>query len=146
VLPAQQPFGHEVASQTQADAPLEHSCPEAHAAQAAPAAPQELFDSEPYGTHVVPLQHPFGHDVASQTHWPVLVLHSWPVEQAAHAVPPAPHDAFDSLDSSSHVEPLQQPEHEDPPQLHTPLVHACPEPHVLHTAPAVPHTENDCDE
>jgi hypothetical protein len=44
----------------------------------------------------VPLQHPFGHEVASQTHWPVLVLHSWPAAHAAHVAPAAPHDAFDS--------------------------------------------------
>jgi hypothetical protein len=146
VLPLQQPFGHDVASQTQPDAPLEHSCPEAHAAQAAPAAPQELLDSEPYGTHVVPLQHPFGQDAALHTHWPVLVLHCWPEPHGVQAAPPTPHMELLSLESGSHVDPLQQPAHEVPPQLHTPLVHACPEAHVLHAAPAAPHTENDCDE
>jgi hypothetical protein len=43
---------------------------------------------------VLPLQHPFGHDVASQTHVPVVRLHSWPVPQAAHAAPPVPHEPF----------------------------------------------------
>jgi hypothetical protein len=46
--------------------------------------------------HVGPLQQPPGHEVASQTHRPVALLHSWPVLQAAHAAPPAPHEAFPS--------------------------------------------------
>jgi hypothetical protein len=95
---------------------------------------------------VLPPQQPLGHDVASQTHCPVLVLHSWPAEHAAHAAPPDPHEAFDSPDTGSHTEPLQQPEHEEPPQLHTPLTHACPEPHVLQAPPPVPQADADCDE
>ena len=39
---------------------------------------------------VEPLQQPAGHEVASQTHWPVVVLHSCPVPQAPHAAPPTP--------------------------------------------------------
>ncbi len=94
-----------------------------------------------------PLQQPFGHEVASQTHWPVLVLHSWPVAHAAHAAPPAPHEVFDSLESGSHVvPPLQQPAHEPPPHEHVPFEHESPVPHALHAAPPVPHEELDWEE
>jgi hypothetical protein len=47
VLPLQHPFGHEFASHTHAPVDVLHSCPVAHAAHAAPPAPQEAFDSEP---------------------------------------------------------------------------------------------------
>jgi hypothetical protein len=94
---------------------------------------------------VLPLQHPFGHEAPSQTHCPVVVLHSWPVAHALHAAPPAPHEAPVSLVSASHPEPLQHPAHELPPQLHTPLEHACPPLHGLQTAPAVPHWALDCE-
>jgi hypothetical protein len=40
----------------------------------------------------VPLQQPFGHEVASQTHLPLVVLHSWPVAHAEQAPPPEPHE------------------------------------------------------
>jgi hypothetical protein len=75
----------------------------------------------------------------------VALLHSCPDGQAAHSAPPAPHDALDSLASTSHEPLLQQPLHEPPPQLQTPLEHACPEEQALHEAPAVPHTEVDWD-
>jgi hypothetical protein len=39
---------------------------------------------------VLPLQHPFGHDLASQTQVPVLVLHSCPDGHALQATPPVP--------------------------------------------------------
>jgi hypothetical protein len=140
----QQPFGHEVASQTHLPVVLLHSCPVPHAAQLAPAVPQELFDSEPYATHVVPLQQPLGHEVASQTHWPVALLHSSPPLQATQAAPPEPHDELDSLERASHVEPLQHPVQEPPPQLHVPLEQVSPVPHELHVAPPVPHWLDDC--
>jgi hypothetical protein len=44
---------------------------------------------------VLPLQHPVAHEVASHTHVPVVVLHSWPDGHAPHAAPAAPHDALD---------------------------------------------------
>jgi hypothetical protein len=50
---------------------------------------------------------------------------------------------FDSLDSASHVVPLQQPEQEPPPQLQVPFEQALPDPHALHAAPPVPHCELD---
>jgi len=35
-----------------------------------------VFDSLAYGTQTLPSQQPFGHEVASQTHAPVVLLHS----------------------------------------------------------------------
>jgi hypothetical protein len=124
VLPLQQPPGHEVELQTHVPFVVLHAWPEPHAEHAAPPVPHDEFDSEPYGTQVFPLQQPFGHEVASQTHDPLVVLHSWPDEQAAHAAPPEPHEVFDSLESGSHVvPPLQQPAHEVPLHEQEPLEH-----------------------
>jgi hypothetical protein len=72
VLALQHPFEQEVASHTHWPVVLLHSCPDAHPPHAAPAAPHCVFDSDPYGTQVLPLQHPLGHDVGSQTHDPPL--------------------------------------------------------------------------
>jgi hypothetical protein len=83
--PALQQPAHELLPQPQA--PPEHAWPEAHEPHAAPAVPQALDDCDAYGTHALPLQQPLGHDVALQTHWPVLVSHCCP---DAHAVQPAP--------------------------------------------------------
>jgi hypothetical protein len=44
---------------------------------------------------VLPLQQPFGHEAASQMHWPVLVLHACPVAQVPHVAPPVPHEPAD---------------------------------------------------
>jgi hypothetical protein len=79
--------------------------------------------------------------LASQTHAPVVWLHSWPDGQAAHETPFEPHAPFDSLPSGSHVVPLQQPLHAPPPQLHAPLVHDWPAPQGPHALPLVPHVE-----
>ncbi len=97
------------------------------------------------------MQHPFGHEVLSQTHAPVVVLHSRPVPaglpHAWQLAPPEPHVVFDSLDRPTHDVPLQQPAHAPPPQEHTPFVHACPLPHPgEQLAPAVPHDVVDCAE
>jgi hypothetical protein len=85
------------------------------------------------------LQQPLGHELASQTHCPVVLSHSCPVGHAAQIAPPAPHDPVDSLDSCSHVLPLQQPAHAPPPQVQAPFEHVSPVPHALHAAPPVPH-------
>ena len=45
----------------------------AHAAHAIPPAPHALPDWEVYITHVLPLQHPLGHEVALHTHCPALL-------------------------------------------------------------------------
>ena len=77
---------------------------------AAPPAPHCEGDSEEKGTHVLPLQQPLGHELALQTHWPVVVLHVWPALQAPHAAPAAPQELLDSEAYASQV-PLdvQQP-------------------------------------
>jgi hypothetical protein len=78
-----------------------------HAVQVAPAAPHWLSDCEEYGTHAPPLQQPFGQEIASQTHRPLL--HSRPDAHAAQAAPAAPHELPDSEAYGTHVPPLQQP-------------------------------------
>ncbi len=139
VEPLQQPAGHDVDVQTHCPVVVLHCCPVPHDAHAAPPAPHEEFVSEAYSTQVLPLQQPFGHEVALHTHCPLLVLHIWPVAHAAHAAPPEPQEVFDSLVSASHVEPLQQPAHDIVPHEQTPLEQVSPEPHAAHTAPPVPH-------
>jgi hypothetical protein len=141
VVPLQQPVGQEVESQTHWPFALLHSWPDAHAVQLAPAAPHELFDSDPYASHApAAVQQPAGQEAASQTHCPVALLHSWPATQALHVAPPAPHEPFDSFPSASHDDPLQQPPHDEPPHEQTPLEQVSPLPHALHAAPAVPHS------
>ncbi len=142
VLPLQQPFGHEVASHTHPEELLEHSSLVEQAPHTAPATPHDALVCEAYATHVPPtvaVQHPLGHDVASHTHWPVVLLHSCPEPHAPHAAPPAPHEVFVSDDGASHVEPLQQPVHAPPPpHEQTPLAQVSPLPQGLHAAPDVP--------
>jgi len=90
------------------------------------------------------LQHPFGHDVASQTQLPAE-LHSWPVGHALHVVPAAPHDVADSPENGSHVLPaVQQPAQAVPPHVHAPPVHVPPLAHEPHAAPPIPHSDDDC--
>jgi hypothetical protein len=141
VAPLQQPPGHAVGSQWHVPLAVLQLSPAPHARHPAPPAPHEVFDWLAYGTQTLPSQQPFGHEVASQTHAPLVVLHSRPDAHARHTTPPAPHDPVDSPERASHVVPLQQPAHADPPQVHVPAVveHVCPEPHGAHAAPAVPH-------
>ncbi len=94
--------------------------------------------------HVLPLQQPVGHDVASHTHWP-LPLHSWPDAQAPHATPPVPHDPLDSPANSSHVpDAVQHPGHDVPAQEHAPLAQDSPVPQAEQALPPVPHWVADC--
>jgi hypothetical protein len=68
-----------------------------HALHAAPSVPHWPGDCEAYGTHVLPLQQPAGHEAASHTHWPVALLHSCPgVVQLVQVAPPVPHEVVDS--------------------------------------------------
>jgi len=63
-----------------------------------------------YGTHVLPLQQPAGHELALHVHCPRT--HTWVESQAAHALPPVPHAPGDWPASSSQVPlvpPLQHP-------------------------------------
>ena len=77
VVAVQQPLGHELALQTHWPDVVLHVWPVAHAPQAAPPAPHEVADSEAYASHVpLEVQHPLGHELASQTHCPVLSWHS----------------------------------------------------------------------
>ncbi len=76
MLPLQQPLGQELTLQTHWPAEL-HVCPLEHVPQAAPPVPHELLVCEAYASQVPPeVQQPLGHELASQTHLPVLVLHS----------------------------------------------------------------------
>ena len=145
-LPSLQHPTHAVPPQVHS--PSAHDCPEAHAPQAAPPAPHTLDDCDAYARHVSPLQQPVGHDVASQTHCPVVVLQLWPVAQGAHVAPAAPHDAVDSLASASHAPALQQPSGQVfASHAHVPLVVSHrPSAHDEHAAPVAPHWLADSDE
>jgi hypothetical protein len=98
VVPAQQPFLHDVASQ--AHAPAVQCWPVVHAAHAAPPAPHVASDS---GWHVVPEQHPLGH--MHPLHTPAV--HASPCGHASHAWPATPQLAGSV--PASHVAPLQHP-------------------------------------
>jgi hypothetical protein len=143
----QQPSGHDAALHPQMPVATLQSSPCAQAAHAAPPVPHDALDSAPYGSHVpVVVQQPFGHDVASQTHCPFVVLHAWPAAHALHTDPVAPHEVFDSLPSISQVPfAVQQPLHDPPPQLQAPIEHAWPFAHELQAAPAVPQVPPLCD-
>jgi hypothetical protein len=125
LLLSQQPFGHDVPLQTHAPpeqicpgwhcaSPLQVHAPPVHPSAVAPHAvhlpppvPQvDVFS----GSQTLPLQHPEGHDLASQTHPPFT--HSCPGPHAA----PAPHE-------------------HDPPAQPSDLVAS----HAEHCPPADPH-------
>jgi len=97
----------------------------------------------------LPLQQPLGHEVASQTHCPVVMVHRWPDAHVPHAMPPVPHEEFDWAGYGSHkpvAPPLQQPFG----QLlslhsHRPLaVSQRPLGHDAHATPASPQAVADC--
>jgi hypothetical protein len=89
--PLQQPLGQVVASHEQVPVPVSHT-PFAQTLHAAPPAPHCEADSDAYATHVPAAeQQPPGHELASHTHVPVVVLHSWPAPHAPQATPAAPH-------------------------------------------------------
>jgi hypothetical protein len=109
---------------------------------------------------VLPLQQPPPHEFASQTHWPVLVLHSRFAPQLEHVAPAVPHDPVDSWAKSSHVPvgpPLQQPlGHVLESHVHVPAVEPVPGDALAlvsqrplaqgpHAAPPVPHSELVCE-
>jgi hypothetical protein len=95
---------------------------------------------------VLPLQQPLGHEVALQTHWP-MPLHCWPAAQATHAVPPLPHEVFDSAENGSQVDPLQQPAQElVPPHEHEPALQVSPEPQAAHATPPTPQRDEVCED
>jgi hypothetical protein len=108
------------------------------------------LDCAEYKTHVLPLQQPPPHEFASQTHCPVLLLHSRFAPQGPHVAPAVPHDAVDSCAKSSHVPagpPLQHPlghvleSHVQVPAVVPVLVSHTPLAQGPHAAPPVPHSE-----
>jgi hypothetical protein len=122
---SQHPLGHEAAVQPHFPVDVLHASPAGHAAQTAPAAPQLAFVSLAYGTQVFPLQHPFGHDVASHAHVWVADAHSWPVRHAVHFEPPVPQTALVSLAYGTQAFPLQQPlAHDVESQTHAVPLHS----------------------
>jgi hypothetical protein len=173
-LPVQHPSGHDVASQTHTPCaqcspcvqgnPVPHRHVPLVSHRSAASALHAMHDSPPVPqvagprtSHVVPLQHPAGHEVASQMHapamhrWPLLhavfppQVHAPPAEQPSvsvashitHAAPPAPHVA--GL-AGWHSVPEQHPlEHWHP--LHAPAAHVSPDGHALHALPAAPHRD-----
>jgi hypothetical protein len=100
-----------------------------------------------FTSHVFPLQHPVGHDVALHTHWPPM--HAWPVahwapvpqvhaplvhaserlgSQVVHALPPVPQEVCEAV---VQVVPLQQPVgHDVPSQPHEPATQCWPAAHA----------------
>ena len=128
--PVQQPPEHELPSQMHAPDtqrwPLTHAAPaphaqvpavvqlseaaESHNLHIAPLAPQRASDRE---TQVGPSQHPDGHDVALQTHWPAE--QRWPT---AHAAPEPQEQVPPAEQPSARV--ASQPTHAAPPLPHVP--------------------------
>jgi hypothetical protein len=141
--PLQHPLGQVLESQEHKPSVVSQS-PFVQAAQAAPPAPQSAADCADASTHVLPLQQPNVHELESHTHWPVVLLHSWPEEQAPQVSPPVPQEVLLSEPYSSHVPvmpPLQQPSgHEVASQTHCPIpLHSWPDGHAAQTAPPEPH-------
>jgi len=120
---------------------------EPHGEHVAPAVPHEVSPSDAHGSQVPfapPLQQPFGHEVASHTHWPLFLSHSRPLLQAAQVAPLAPQTA-PSLVRGVHVPVVvQQPLQEPPPHAQTPLVQASPPAHGWQDPPLVPHDRGPC--
>ena len=88
---SQQPFGQVVALQAHFPAAVSQVCPDAQAAQAAPAVPHAVVDW-PAWARQAPFvwQQPFGQEAGVQAHLPVA-SQVWPDAQAAQAPPPLPH-------------------------------------------------------
>jgi hypothetical protein len=101
-----------------------------------PLMPQAAFEE----VTQLPFEQQPAHDPPPQLQNPSV--HVCPLEHEPHALPAAPHVAFDWDASGTHLLVLSQhpPAHEDGVQLHTPVaLHACPAVHEPQTAPRVPH-------
>jgi hypothetical protein len=137
------------------EAPPHAQAPPTHASEvvvsqtthSAPPVPQVASEG---GPHVAPLQHPLGHEVASQTHFPF-----WQCCPAPHAAAPPqvhvpvvhPSDTVGShvtqpppiapqalIDIGAHALPLQQPiGHDVASHVHAPPTQCCP---IAHGPPA----------
>jgi hypothetical protein len=141
VLPLQHPVGQDVASHMHPPPVALHSCPVAHAAQVAPATPQDVAVSAAKSSHLPvapPLQQPPGQVVALQPQTPEVVSH--PFGHAAHAAPPIPHWAADSEAYGTQTPALQHPcGQEAASHTHWPeLLHSVPAAHAAQATPAVP--------
>jgi hypothetical protein len=136
---AQQPFGHDVASQTQAPCALQ-VCLAAHGTHMAPFAPHIVADAV--------MHWPFAQQPAQLT-VPQLqapAVQVCPVAHMPHELPPDPHTLSDCDPCATHV-PLesQQPfGHDAGVQTHVPAgPQVCPDAHAPQTAPAAPHAPGD---
>jgi len=105
-LAVQQPFGQEAASQTHWPVVTSHSCPEGHAAHAAPPAPHDVLDSLDRASHVPAAVQQPEHDPPPHEQVP---LEHEPVEHTLHVAPPVPHCEPDCEAYGTHVLPLQHP-------------------------------------
>ena len=81
------------------------------------------------------MQHPIGHEVASQTHLPWATLHSWSEGHAAHATPPFPHAALLGDATQCPVVSQQPLGHVVASQTHAPFRHRWPAAHAPQSAP-----------
>jgi hypothetical protein len=80
-------------------------------------------------------QHPFGHEVASQTQ--LVPLQRCPVAHVAHVAPALPQAEL--VSAVTQLFPLQQPlAHDVALQTHFPAEHACPLPQATQAAPPTP--------
>lgn len=119
MVPLQQPFGHEVALQTQAP-PLEQVVPLGQAVHVPPFVPHVALDGGEWHWRLASQQPP-AHDDALQTHMPLAQV--WPVVHAAHATPPVPQ--VPALEVRHMPLVSQQPlGHEAALQTHAPPEHA----------------------
>jgi hypothetical protein len=110
-----------------------------HEPHAAPAIPQRLVVWPAKATHVVPLQQPLRHDVASHTH--ALPLQRCPVTHPVQGAAPVPHAENVSAVTQLLVLVLQHPAAQTfESQTHAPPLHSCvPGVHALHAVPPTPH-------
>jgi hypothetical protein len=117
----------------QAHWPLWQVVPPVQTLHAAPAVPHIEVVWLAYDSHTEPLQHPPGHEVASQTHVP-------PEQRCpeAHGMVQAP-QLLMSVCSLTHV--LLHKDHPNG-QAHVPLWQVWPPVQTTHVAPAVPHVES----
>jgi hypothetical protein len=133
VVPLQQPFGHEVALQTQAP-PLEQVVPVAHDVHEPPLMPQLCAVGGEWHC-LLPSQQPPAHDDALQTHMPFEQV--CPVAQAVQEAPPVPQVPLLEV---RHMPPLsQQPLGQEVAlQIQLPPEQAWPVAQALHAAPLMP--------
>ena len=150
MLPLQQPFGQDVASQTHWPLFLLHSWVAAQGAQVAPDTPQEPLDSDAYASHVPlapPVQQPLGQVLASHAQTPVVRSHRL-FAHGPHAAPPLPHCEPVCDANCTHTLPLQHPfGHELASHTHAPVLrlHSWPIEHGAQAAPAAPQELYDSD-